>query len=93
MIKGGAIFGKGKGKTVILCEEFQFDSTEEELRIFRNLWNEGRSLEQIADELNRELEEIVFMIFDQAYKSKIEPREKSFLYGNPTNTIVDFLDV
>ena len=77
-IKGAASFKK-REETVFLCEDFRLYATAKELRIFCNLWQDGRSILEIADILKRKPEEVVFMIIDQAEKKKIEPRENNCL--------------
>ncbi|MBB6452008.1 hypothetical protein HNQ94_000429 [Salirhabdus euzebyi] len=58
----------------IAHENSNLDWKPKELQKFRNLWNEGFSIQDIAKKLKRPEIEIGLIILDQAHKGKIKPR-------------------
>lgn len=59
----------------IACEDLDFVWSLSELRKFREMWNEGYSIVDIADELDRPQEEVAILILDQSNKGNIQPRK------------------
>lgn len=61
--------------TYIACEEYDFTWDEKEVARFRELWRAGVSIPDIAKELNRHENEVIFLVVDQAEKVRIKPRK------------------
>jgi len=48
---------------------------------FDFLWNEGHSLQDIANYFKRDIDEVAYLVIDRAKKGKIKPR-KNGIFGN-----------
>lgn len=77
--RGEAILGGAKkkgGRTLyIACEEMDFYWTVSELMHFRYMWNQGKSITDIASYFNRDPDEVGILIIDQARQNLIKPRK------------------
>ncbi|GAA0491085.1 hypothetical protein GCM10008986_16430 [Salinibacillus aidingensis] len=65
----------------IAHDERNLDWWPDELERFRNLWNEGKSIFEMARLLKRPQVEIAIIILDQAEEGFIEQREGG-IFGN-----------
>lgn len=61
--------------------DLNFGFSQEELKIFRSMWKAGESVFVIAEELERDSDEIAVLVMDQARKGRIKQRPGG-LYGN-----------
>ncbi len=68
------------GQLHIACEEMDFTWSLRQVRSFREMWNEGNSIHEMAAYFRRAEEEIALLILDQASRGMIEPR-KGGLFG------------
>lgn len=59
----------------ICCENYDFMWSEEEVFDFECMWNEGKTLKEIADYFKRPPIEILFLAADRAELRCIKPRE------------------
>jgi hypothetical protein len=75
--KGYMIYDRQKLYTVL--EELNFHWCEKEVRQFEALWNEGKSLQDIAEIFNRDLDETALLVLDRARRNKIKPRTHGIL--------------
>jgi len=66
--------------TYIALEELNFLWDEDDVLKFREMWEEGLSLPDIAKQLKRKKNEVAVLILDQAEEKKIKPR-KGGLWG------------
>jgi len=66
--------------TYIALENLNFLWDEDEIIKFREMWEEGLSLPDIAEAFKRPQKEIAIIIIDQAEEGKIQPR-KGGLWG------------
>ena len=64
----------------IALEDLNFDWALKDIQKFDHLWNEGKSLQEIARILKRPQDEIVVIILDRARKGKIQKR-KNGIFG------------
>lgn len=76
---------KSTERYVIALEESDFIWTVDQVRDFRTLWREGKSLMDIAEHFKRTHEEVTILIMDQALKDFIEPRERGIYECHHTN--------
>jgi hypothetical protein len=81
-IEESAIYGihkrylkKERNNTYIALEELDFTWSMEEVFEFEKMWNEGKSLMEIAEHFGRTHEEVAVLIMDRALKGKIKKRE------------------
>jgi hypothetical protein len=65
----------------IACEDIDFSWLPEEIAEFIRLWTFGYSLEAIATNLDRPLDDVTILLYDQASKGKVQAR-KGGLYGS-----------
>lgn len=56
-------------------EELDFNWDIDEVFEFEGMWNEGKSLIEIAEYFGRTHEEVAVLVMDRALKGKIKPRE------------------
>lgn len=61
-------------KPYIVLENLYFDWDEGALPIFCRLWNEGKSIQYIAEAFDRRTVEVALLVIDQAEQGKIKPR-------------------
>ncbi|MBW8350751.1 hypothetical protein K0H71_15045 [Bacillus sp. IITD106] len=61
--------------TYICCENYDFLWSEEEVFDFECQWNEGKTLEEMAEYFNRPQIEVLFLALDRAELGKINPRK------------------
>ncbi|MCM3111654.1 helix-turn-helix domain containing protein [Lederbergia lenta] len=71
-------------KIYIACENFNFIWTEDEVFDFECMWDEGKTLLEIAEYFNRPEMEILFLAADRAELDKITDR-KGGLIGEVSN--------
>lgn len=65
---------------LIACEDLDYYWSEEEAKEFRQLWNMGISIDVIAQNFGREVDEVFILALDQARKGLISKR-KGALFG------------
>jgi len=70
---------KSRKKIYIACEHYDFTWSDEELKAFRHLWREGKSIPQISVELRRHQNEVAILAIDQAERKYIQPRPGGML--------------
>ena len=51
--------------------------SEEELEVFRDLWQQNVSLRNIASDMGRKTSEIALLVFDHAERGLIKQRDRS----------------
>lgn len=66
----------------IACEQYRFDWTDKDLKIFRTLWRQGVHIADIAEKLRRKPAEVAFLVIDQADRNKIGQRPGA-CWGEP----------
>ncbi len=59
----------------IACEQFNFVWDECEVFQFETMWNDGADIYEIAEALNRYVDEVLLLVIDRANKMKIDSRE------------------
>jgi hypothetical protein len=86
-IEGSAIYGIEKSYlkaerlyTYIALEEINFLWSLSEVLEFDQLWNDGYSIEYMADYFNRKPIEVLLLALDRAEKGKIKER-KNGIWG------------
>lgn len=68
----------------IILDSFELGFTKAEMSTLRQMWKEGRSLEEIIHKLRpteKGCFEVALAITDQLYKGNIKAREKGILIG------------
>jgi hypothetical protein len=80
-IEQSAIYGiqksymkKQRNNIYIALEDADFEWSLKEVWEFERMWNEGKSLIEIAEHFGRTHEEVAVLIMDRALKGKIKPR-------------------
>lgn len=63
------------GSSYIACEDFDFRWNKDELSEFSYLWQEGRSLQELAGYFQRQQEEILLLALDLGSRGKIKMRK------------------
>lgn len=64
-----------KRRTIyIALEELDFIWDVDEVTMFRQLWREGASINELEEKLDRSQDDIAALILDQARKGKIQQR-------------------
>ncbi|MGM9923061.1 MAG: helix-turn-helix domain containing protein [Bacillus sp. (in: firmicutes)] len=66
---------KSSNRIMVACEDLNFVWSEKEVRDFRYLWRNDAPITDIADYFKRTHEEVAILIFDQALKGFVGPRE------------------
>lgn len=69
------------GETYLALEELNFQWTKQEVKDFNYLWQEGRTLEEMAGYFKRTQEEVLLLALDQGMNGKIQPREGGLIGG------------
>jgi len=54
--------------------DMEFGWEKQEVILFRDLWNQGMDVYQMADVLKRDPDEIAILVIDQARKGNIDKR-------------------
>ncbi|MBP1907797.1 hypothetical protein J2Z32_004486 [Paenibacillus turicensis] len=62
-------------KRHIALEEFNFFWDAHEIKNFKSMWNEGKSIKQIAIILDRDPDEVLILAIDQARSGYIKKRQ------------------
>lgn len=65
---------KERNQVYIALEDIDFIWSEKEVKKFRLMWDSDFSIKEIASKLKRPIDDVAMLIYDQALKSKIEPR-------------------
>jgi len=65
----------------IACADMDFSWYRDEVKQFRQWWREGVSLDEMAERLNRDVDEVAILVIDQKRKRKIKNRPGG-LWGN-----------
>lgn len=65
----------------IALEELNFVWTRQEIKDFIYLWQEGRTLQELARYFKRTQAEILVLALDQAIEGEIKPRKGGLLGG------------
>ncbi|PTM58358.1 helix-turn-helix domain containing protein [Desmospora activa] len=65
---------KGR-RDYIACDDLDFGWTQQELHIFREMWEKGKPGYEIAKTLKRSRDEIGILIIDQTRQGMISPRK------------------
>lgn len=60
----------------IILEDRKFIWEDEDIKEFKQLWEQGESLPLIALKLKCNVTDLALLIIDQAEEGKIEPRER-----------------
>jgi len=55
-----------------VCEQMDFHWTQDSVAEFRRLWRTGLTLPQIAEHFNRDPDEVMLLVIDQARRGFIE---------------------
>ena len=58
----------------IILEDAKFMWSKKELRHFRDLWEQGLSIYEIAEWMNEDADDIALLVIDQAQKENIKRR-------------------
>lgn len=66
---------KKREQVYIALEDIDFIWDEKEVKKFILMWNSDFPVEKIAKKLNRPIDDVAMLVYDQALKSKIEPRD------------------
>lgn len=61
------------------CEELNFVWDKTEIRDFRVMWDEGKSIRQMAEALERDPDEVLILAIDQSKRELIQPRDGGLL--------------
>ena len=77
--KTRAIRQKGNQKIYIALEFLDFVWCESDVRRFEQMWKQGMSVLEIADELGRDVDEVIVLAIDRAKLKKIKPRPGGLL--------------
>jgi len=59
---------------VIVLEDLDFAWTKEQVARFREMWKAGVSLEEMAERLRRDLDEVALLAMHERRQGNIEPR-------------------
>ncbi len=66
-------------KIYLACEELNFVWDRTEVSNFRNMWDDGKSIRQIAEVLGRDPDEVLILAIDQSKRDLIQPRDGGLL--------------
>lgn len=66
---------KSSNRIMVACEDLDFVWSDKEVNDFRYLWKNDAPIQDIAAYFNRTHEEVAILVFDQALKGFIGPRE------------------
>lgn len=64
-----------RNKIHIACEELDFVWDEKQVKEFKLMWREGKSIKQIADVLSRDPDEVLILAVDQCRGGFVKRRE------------------
>jgi len=67
-----------EGRNYYICEDLQFMRPHSEIKKLGKLWKEGKSLEEMAKELNWDMDEVAIAIIDRKRKGKIRNRKGGY---------------
>lgn len=62
----------------IACEDMDFTWRQEELRRFEKMWIQSMPIEEIATELNRDVDEVAVLVIDFGRQGKIQEGKPMF---------------
>lgn len=62
-------------KRHIACEDINYFWDAPEVKIFKSMWNEGKSINQIAIILDRDPDEVLILAIDQCRSGYIKKRQ------------------
>lgn len=68
-----------RNQIYIALEDIDFIWSEKEVQKFKLMWDSDYSAQEIASKLKRPIDDVAMLIYDQALKKKIKPREKGLL--------------
>lgn len=68
-----------RSKIYLACEELNFVWDKTEIRDFRVMWDEGKSIRQMAEALERDPDEVLILAIDQSKRELIQPRDGGLL--------------
>lgn len=66
-------------KIYLACEELNFVWDRTEVSNFRNMWDDGKSIRQIAEVLDRDPDEVLILAIDQCKEGYITQRQGGLL--------------
>jgi len=61
-------------KTIIILEDIDFTWTAEQIALFREMWQAGVSLSDMAEKFDRDVDEVVLLAMHEARQKRIFPR-------------------
>lgn len=64
----------------ICCENYEFLWDKKDISRFKEMWNDGLSIFEIAEDFNRKPREVLFLVIDQ-YDIKIIKRRPGGIWG------------
>lgn len=67
--------GTHQMKIRIVCEEVNFFWNEQAIKEFRSMWREGKSINQMANVLDRDPDEVLILAIDQCRSGYIKKRQ------------------
>lgn len=62
-------------------EEFDFHWDLSDIKVFDQMWNDGKSFEEIVEHFNRDYDEVGILLIDRARKGNVKKRFRG-LEGN-----------
>lgn len=66
---------KKRNTIYIALEDINFDWRDKEVQKVRMMWESDYPIKDIAKKLRRPIDDVAMLIYDQALKRKIKPRE------------------
>ncbi|QDH23489.1 helix-turn-helix domain containing protein [Saccharibacillus brassicae] len=63
----------------IACEDYDFAWTDKQVQRFLEMWRSGLTIRQIAEHFDRDPDEVVLLVMDQAKLGNINPRPGGIL--------------
>lgn len=70
---------KSRTQIYLACEEMDFTWCVKDVWKFKKMWKDGKSILQIAQELDRDPDEVLILAIDRCKKGSIIPRDGGLL--------------
>lgn len=66
--------GKQRRDIYLAGESFDFVWSDEEVRLVREIWNKGGTVEQLAETVERRVQEVMILLVDLAFQRRLARR-------------------
>lgn len=66
---------KERDSIYVALEDIDFIWSEKEVKKFRMMWDSDFPVEKIAERLKRSIDDVAMLVYDQALRRKIKPRD------------------